>query len=390
MQEAFRQSTRLGDALAESRRPLHQARHVPGYIYSSPDILEREKDALFMQDWLFVGRVEELAQPGDFLTWRIAGEPIIVANDPKSGLHAFYNMCLHRGVEVAEGEGQTRSFRCPYHGWVYDLTGQLTGAAYMQETEHFDPAHCRMPPLQLDVWAGNIFVSFNPDPPPLSTFVQAFDNDFQCLRMQDCRLGNKIRLELDCNWKLVSENLMDFYHVGVLHANTFGAKFSWEDRNVHLRDKSGMTIWYNAAPPTPGGEPLFGKMPWLEDQPYSFACTGFLAPNFTLFGRIDCARLFVVWPETVDRCVTMIYHLFPESFFERPDFEANRQIYYDYQLVVLEEDRSMIQSLQKAMATRGFAPGRMSTLEKPIHNYLNGYLDRILAPENGTDREEDI
>lgn len=267
MQDAFRQPTPLGDPLAESRRPISQASHVPGYIYSSPEILEREKDAFFMQDWLFVGRVEELAQPGDFLTWRIAGEPIIVANDPKTGLHAFYNMCLHRGVEVAEGAGQTRSFRCPYHGWVYDLTGQLTGAAYMQEVEHFDPAHCRMPPLALDVWAGNIFVSFNPEPPPLSSFVQAFDNDFQCLRMQDCRLGNKIRLELDCNWKLVSENLMDFYHVGVLHANSFGAKFSWEDRNIHLRDKSGMTIWYNAAPPTPGGEPLFGKMPWLEDQP---------------------------------------------------------------------------------------------------------------------------
>ncbi len=215
--------------------------------------------------------------------------------------------------------------------------------------------------------------------------MQAFDNDFQCLRMQDCRLGNKIRLELDCNWKLVSENLMDFYHVGVLHANSFGAKFSWEDRNIHLRDQSGMTIWYNAAPPTPGGEPLFGKMPWLEEQPYSFACTGFLAPNLTLFGRIDCARLFVVWPETADRCVTMIYHLFPESFFERPDFDTNRQIYYDYQLVVLEEDCSMIHSLQKAMGTRGFTPGRMSTLEKPIHNYLNGYLDRIFASENGTD-----
>ena len=373
--------SRLGQNLEHSRRPIEKASHAPGYVYSDREVFELEKERFFMRDWLFVGRVEEFARPGDFLTWRIVGEPIIIARDENGRLNAFYNMCLHRGAEVAQGRGNARAFKCPYHGWVYDLSGKLKGAAYMEQAEGFDPAACRLQPLALDSWAGNVFVSFNPDPPPLAAFVREFDDDFGFLRPQDCRLGNKIELGLDCNWKFVSENLMDFYHVGVLHADSFGASFSWEEDKVHLKDGGGLTIWYKAGPPTPKAEPLLGKMPWLEEQPHSFACTGFLAPNLTLFGRIDCVRLILAWPETVDRCKVVIYHLFPEEFFDRADFEETLKIYRDYQILVIEEDRSMMESLQRAMASRGYVPGRMSTLETPIHNYLKGHMDRIFAPE---------
>jgi hypothetical protein len=65
---------------------------------------------------------------------------------------------------------------------------------------------------------------------------------------------------------------------------------------------------------------LLGKMPWLEDRPVSFACTGFLAPNCTLFGRIDCVRFMVGWPDGPGRSRTIIYQLFPEAFFDRPGF----------------------------------------------------------------------
>jgi Rieske 2Fe-2S family protein len=197
--------------------------------------------------------------------------------------------------------------------------------------------------------------------------------------MEDCRLGNRIVLDVACNWKFVHENLMDFYHVGVLHAKTFGAKFAWTDDNVHLKPGGGLSIFYAAGPPTPGAEPLLGKMPWLEDRPVSFACTGFLAPNCTLFGRIDCVRMMVAWPEGPGRSRTVIYHLFPEAFFDRPGFAETLAVYRDYQLQVLEEDRSMIESMQLAMASPAYRPGRMSTLEKPLHHYLNGYLDRVLG-----------
>ena len=78
-------------------------------------------------DWLYVGRAEELPNPGDYTTLRIAGEPIVIARDPAGTLNAFSNMCVHRGVEVAQGAGNTRAVTCPYHGWkfVHDLDGYI-------------------------------------------------------------------------------------------------------------------------------------------------------------------------------------------------------------------------------------------------------------------------
>ena len=129
-------------------------------------------------------------------------------------------------------------------------------------------------------------------------------------------------------------------------------------------------------------------MPWLQDRPHSFACTGYLPPNLTIFGRIDCIRPMVAWPIDEAHTQVIIYHLFPESFFERPDIEETLKIYHDYQIEVLEEDRSMLVSMQNAMNSPAYRPGRLSVLERPLHNFLNGYLDRIMGgDETGDDRE---
>ena|SRR6266478_4322554 len=149
------------------RRPLADASHAPGALYASPEFYRLDVEKLFMRDWLFAGRVEELPNPGDYLTMRIAGEPIIIARTPAGELAAYYNMCLHRGVEVAEGCGNTRAFKCPYHGWIYDLSGRLTGAAYMKESEGFELGEQRMRALRLETWRRNIFVAFDPAAPPL-------------------------------------------------------------------------------------------------------------------------------------------------------------------------------------------------------------------------------
>jgi phenylpropionate dioxygenase-like ring-hydroxylating dioxygenase large terminal subunit len=365
--------------LVAVRRPVTEASHAPGWLYASPDVYRLEVEKLFMRDWLFVGRTEEVANPGDYLSLRIGGEPIVIARAADGVLAAFYNMCVHRGAEVAEGCGNARAFKCPYHGWIYDLSGRLTGAAHMKESAGFELSGQRLRPVRIDTWRRNVFVTFDENAPSLAESMAEFEKDFAFLRPDDCRLGNRIELELACNWKFVHENLMDFYHVGVLHAKTFGARFAWTDENVHLKRHGGISIFYDAGPPTPGAEPVLGKMPWLDDRPISFACTGFLPPNCTMFGRIDCVRFMVAWPDGPDRSRTVIYHLFPEEFFARPGFRDTLKVYRDYQLTVLDEDRSMIESMQRAMSSAAYRPGRMSTLEKPIHHYVNAYIERVFG-----------
>lgn len=361
------------------RRELSEAGHVPGAIYCSEEVFQREIDTMFMRDWLYAGRVEELEQAGDYLTMRIAGEPVIIARADDDNLHAYYNMCAHRGVEVAAGQGNTRVFRCPYHGWTYDLRGKLLVAAHMTRSDGFDVSSCRLQPIRLDVWRGNIFICFSHDTAPLEDFISEFEKDFAFLQMDRCRLGWKMRVEVNCNWKFVSENIMDFYHVKVLHAETFGKHFSWRSDDVVLKENGGYTLFYKAGPSTPEAKPLLDKMPWLADHGYDFACTGFMAPNLTLFSRIDSVWPVISWPIAPDRCEVVMYRCYPEEFFERANFNEAMDTYQTYARQILEEDRSMLESMQKAMSSPAFRPGRLSTQEKKLHHFLNGYLDRLFG-----------
>lgn len=364
---------------AISATELSQSRHLPGNIYTSPDIYAKELEEYFFKDWLFMGRVEQFPNPGDYEARRILGRPLIIARNKQGELHAFHNMCRHRGVEVAEGKGNARSFKCPYHGWTYDLDGQLVGAAYMKETDGFDPSGCRLPRIHLEVWRGNIFISFAEEPATFTEATADLERDFAILHTENCRLADVTRMTLNCNWKFFHENLMDYYHVGVLHVKTFGARFSWTPENLVLKPNGGLTMHYKSSPSTPDGKSLFGKAPWLEDEDNTFACTAFYPPNMTLFGRIDMVKIITAWPVGPDRCEVSIYMMFPEEFHAHADFEHKVATYRTYQAAIYEEDRSMIESMQLAMALPNYEPGRLSVMEKPIHHFLGRYVDRMFG-----------
>ncbi len=362
--------------------PLNQSFHLPGSYYSSAEVYALEKDKIFMRDWLCVGRNEEVENAGDYMAFHVLDEPVIVARDENGDLNAFCNTCRHRGVEVAQGQGNVKEFSCPYHGWLYDLSGKLIGSPYMKEHTVFSPTDCRLKPLGLDQWAGWIFVTFNPDPPPLREFVSEYEREFSFLRMQDCRIATKFDVELDCNWKLVVENLQDIYHVRVLHIDTFGAHIDTENAPFNVKEeRAGFSSFYDAAPDTPTGKTLVGKMPWLEDKPMSLGYTGFLWPSFHIFGCVDETHPMVVWPLSPTRTKIVVYHLFPKQHFEQPGFMEKAVIYRDFLAKVLEEDRTMVASLQRAMRTNAFEPGPMSRMEINLHNLINYTAQRIYGPE---------
>lgn len=360
-----------------NKTELNHSRHLPGDIYSSQAIYDHEIKEYFSKEWLFMGRVEQFEKPGDYQARRILGRPVLIAKNKEGKIQAFHNMCRHRGVEIAEGEGNVRSFKCPYHGWTYDLDGQLKGAAYMADTEGFEPSGCRLPTIALDIWRGNVFINFAEQPKPFEEATADLERDFAILHSERVRLADITRTTLKCNWKFFHENLMDYYHVGVLHAKTFGARFSWTPENLQLKPNGGLTMRYLASPSTPDGVSLFGKAPWLEEEENSFACTAFYPPNMTLFGRVDMVKIITAWPTGPDSCEVSIYMMFPEEFFGHENFQEKVSVYREYQKAIYEEDRSMIESMQLAMRLPNYEPGRLSVMEKPIHHFLSRYVERM-------------
>ncbi len=374
-------TTMTAAQLAPVRMPVLRARHALADIYADPAIYELEKERIFLREWLFVAREEELANPGDYLTLRLFDEPVLLTRDTAGTLHAFANVCAHRGVEIAFGQGNTEKFSCPYHGWTYKLDGRLLGAPMVAENTTFDRRNCQLPRIRMGRWGGNIFLNFAPDAQPFDAFIAGYQRDYDYLQQEKCRLSGKLVVKLDCNWKFAVENLLDIYHVKTLHGNTFGKDFDASAENIKCGRHGRVNYDYKAAPAAPGGKSLFGRMPWLgEGYDNSFGATVRIPPNAHMFARIDQVRYIVIWPTGVGTCELMCFHLFPESFFDDPDFQAKAQVYLDYQVAVLEEDRLMIDSLQRAMKSRNFTPGPMVGMEAAIHHVLNDYIDRLGLP----------
>ena len=370
-------------AIEKTRTELSSARHLPGFFYTSPEIFQREMDTIFMREWLCVGRLEEFEKPGDYHALRIAGEPLVVCRGADGVLRALRNLCQHRGVEVAVGQGNTSRFVCRYHAWTYATDGRLTGAPHNAEVSGFDFKACRLPTIALDTWGGYVFVNFDPHCRPLA---ECLDEDgvrefAAFLQPENTRTSDKFEFEVPCNWKFVPENLMDMYHVGVIHKASFGAHFPVNDFRFNLSGR-GYNAVYESLTMAPNGVTLFGPMPWLENKVSDkFACTTWIRPTMNLFGRHDLIQPWVATPIAVDRTRITIYTQLPEQFFGLPGFAEKNRIYADFIRLVATEDEAMLESLQTGVKSRGYAPGPTVNLERAIHHLLNYYLDTLLAED---------
>ena len=199
-------------SIERTRATLSEARHLLGSHYTSPEILQREIETIFMREWLCVGRVEEFENPGDYNAMRILGEPRVICRGADNELRAFRNLRQHRRVEVAAGRGNANRFTCRYHAWTYGTDGRLTRAPHNDEVSGFDFKSWRLPLLKLDTWGGYIFVNFGPGCRSLADCLdEGGVRDFAAfLQPENTRTSDKFEFEVPCNWKFVPENLLDY------------------------------------------------------------------------------------------------------------------------------------------------------------------------------------
>jgi len=125
---------------ANVRRPAMEAETLPPWCYTSQAFYDREVEAIFRKTWNFLGREDEIPDHGDYMTFDLFGEPVMVVRDKDGTVRAFANICRHRGTKLLDGRGNRRTISCPYHSWAYALNGDLIGASGMAKTVDFDKA----------------------------------------------------------------------------------------------------------------------------------------------------------------------------------------------------------------------------------------------------------
>tara|TARA_B100000768_G_scaffold180911_1_gene202149 strand:- start:767 stop:1972 length:1206 start_codon:yes stop_codon:yes gene_type:complete len=203
--------------LDRSTWAVEKAETLPPECYTDAEFYHLEKEALFNHEWLCVGRESDALNPGDYFTTHIVDEPIIVVRNKKGELNAMSAVCQHRAMLVAEGKGNARAFRCPYHHWTYSLDGNLLKGPAMERTCDFIKEDYNLPSFQVEIWLGFVFINFDDEAPPLAPRLEAVRAVIESYDLANADAIEPETVTFTWNWKVQFENNNDGYHANRLH-----------------------------------------------------------------------------------------------------------------------------------------------------------------------------
>lgn len=198
---------------------------VPVAAYTDPALFELEKKRIFRRLPLMLAPSCELPEPGSYKAMTVVGVPVLLSRQKDDSVSAFLNMCTHRGNPVASGEGTATRFVCGYHGWTFKNDGSLVGVASATDFGAIDKAaHClkRFPTLER---AGLIWAILDPRSTlSIEDYLCGYDEMLGHFGFESWVVFDK-RIIAGPNWKTAYDGYLDFYHLPVLHKDTFGADF---------------------------------------------------------------------------------------------------------------------------------------------------------------------
>ena len=353
---------------------------LPAAYYADPAHFIRERERFFGQMWVCVGRVEDLATPGDFILREICGESLIVTRDGSGTFRAFYNVCRHRGTRLCtESKGHFNDrIQCPYHAWTYGLDGRLLAAPHMDGAPGFCRDEIALNGVATDVWEGHVFVSLAPSPPPLRDQIGQLAGKFRPWQMYELRRAYRATYDVKANWKLLISNYSECLHCPVIHpglqklshymtGDNDPATETWLGGRMELRPEVGTMSRDGRL----RRAPLPGLSPEQQRHVYYYA----LLPNLLLSLHPDYVMTHLLWPVATDRTeVWCEWHFHPREF-QHPGFDPADAI--DFWDDTNREDWRVSELSQQGISSRAYQPGFFSPREG-----LLWHFDQIVRAVN--------
>jgi choline monooxygenase len=351
-------------ALFNPDLPLDKASTIPKLWYLDPEIYAAECKSIFANGWQCVGRVDQLAAPGRYITAEIGGEPVVVARDNDGRLNAFSNVCRHRAARVAlEAEGSASCFRCHYHGWTYGLSGKLKGVPEFAGVCDFKKQEIALPSWSVDTWGPFVFVHARSAaaPQPLLEFLSPLVKQSDGLDLSALKFVARKEYILECNWKLFVDNYLDGgYHVNTIHPSLAGV-IDYKRYRTEVFAQSAVQI----SPLKPGD--------LSSVRSGGSAYYWWLYPSFMLNIYQDTMDLNLVYPLGPSRCKVIF-----DFFFRHTEGEESRRFIEQSIAVadqIQDEDVRICEEVQKGLASSSFETGRFS-----VRREAAGYqFHRLLA-----------
>ena len=339
------------------------ANALPAGFYTDPDFLQHEIEQIFYKEWVCIGRVEEAPNPGDYWTFDLLGEPLLVVRDDAQQLRVLANVCRHRGMPVMTGSGQTRQLLCPYHNWSYDLSGQLQRTPLLEPRADFNRKDCRLPEVSSTVWNGFLFVNLDAQAKPLAPRLVGLESLVKNYHMEQMQLHLNQEETWPTNWKCLTENFMEGYHLSTVHYET-----------LHPITPTRLCEHF------PAGEGYFG---YFSHYPGDLPQRGTYHPDVTAFER-GCSVMFAIPPSFVagvgghmtnyvclqPKSVDNVHAKLGLTYLDNDAPVAKKDETADFFLSVMAEDKVMLERLQRGLHSRFYQPGPLASI-----NYEGNVLD---------------
>ncbi|MCW0232110.1 MAG: Rieske 2Fe-2S domain-containing protein [Ferrovibrio sp.] len=365
----------IAELLEAAAQPFEDARAMPPSVYTSPEFLARELDAIFSKEWMCVGRSSGLANAGDYLTYELAGQPVMVLRDKEGQLRAFSNVCLHRMSTLLEGTGNRRAIVCPYHAWTYGLDGHLRGAPFMTETTGFCKDDYVLPSIRCEEWLGWIYITLDKDRPSVASTLRPLEAMIAQYQMENYIECFRETHVWDTNWKVLAENFMESYHLPVCHAETVGGHSKLEEMecppglaafNYHWITKEASLPIGNAHPDNTRLEGRWRKTTALLALYPSHLIT--LTPGYFWYLSLH--------PKGTGQVAMLFGGGLSPEFMADPragEYVATLKNLLDE---VNVEDRGCTEKVFRGMNAGVARAGHLSYLERPIYDFMHYIADR--------------
>jgi phenylpropionate dioxygenase-like ring-hydroxylating dioxygenase large terminal subunit len=348
--------------------PLEDAWTIPASWYVDPRIAELERATVFSRSWQMIGRSDQVAAPGAFVTAGIAGEPIVAVRAADGVLRAFFNVCRHHAAAVeTRSEGTTHLLRCPYHGWTYSLAGELKGTPDFQGVCGFDKAKMGLVPVAAAEWEGFVFVRLSPEGPSLTEFLEPLPGQFRPLNLSGLHFVERRRYAFDCNWKVFVDNYLDGgYHVPHLHK---GLDSVLDYANYQIENGERYCLQWSPVV-AEGAEAQTGAVRKGDRALYYW-----IYPNFMVNWYEGLMDTNLVLPLGVDKTEVIFDFYFADV---SEDARERNRASIEVGQRIQDEDTAICHSVQKGLTSRAYQAGRLSVRreagEHLFHRLLAGDL----------------
>lgn len=341
--------------------PVERARTIPSSWYRDGQLYERERQTAFAGSWLGVGRAEQIAGPGSFLTAEIAGEPILVVRDLEGILRAFYKVCRHRAAPVVtEPCGQATRLRCRYHGWTYDLAGRLRGVPEFDGVADFCRESEGLVELRAEVWGPLVWIHPGPQPPPLAEWLAPMPEWLRDCSWSRLRFVERRAYEVVCNWKVYIDNYLDGgYHINTIHPG-LGSVLDYSQYRTDIGPFASVQHSPLCTPTSAEGNAVATVRQGDRAQYW------WVFPNMMLNLYQEVMDTNLVLPLGPERCRVVFDFYVSDNVNKEPFVRDSIEMGHRIQL----EDVGICEEVQRGLGSRSFDTGRYSVRrEMPVYHF---------------------